>query len=68
MGDGGYTHRNEQVRNLSFILQPGFPVLGTATLDITQGTVADHARKKDGIEPRKGAGEASDETPVQSKV
>lgn len=64
----GYTHRNEQVWNLSFVLEPGLPVLGAATLDITQGPVADHARKEDRVEPREGTAEAGDKTPVQRKI
>lgn len=62
------THRNEQVRDPSFILEPGLPILGPAALDITQSTVADHACEEEGVEPRERAGEASYETPVQGKV
>lgn len=67
-GFSGNTHRNEQVGNLLLILSPGLAVLDTAPLDITQSTMGDHASKENGVEPGEGAGEASDQTPVQGKV
>ena len=62
------THRNEQIRHPSLILEPGLPVLGPAALDIPQSTVADHASEENRVEPRERAAEASDQTPVQRKV
>lgn len=62
------THRDEQVGNLLLILSPGLAVLDTAPLDITQSTMGNHAGEEDGVEPREGAGEASDQTPIQGEV
>ena len=63
-----FTYRNEQVRDLSLILPPCLAILVPATLNIAHRTVGDHAGKEQRIEPRKGAAEPSDETPVKGKV
>jgi hypothetical protein len=59
---------NEEVRNALLVLGPCLAILVPAALDITQGTVGDHAREEEWVEPREGAVEASDETPVQGEV
>lgn len=59
---------DEQIRNLSLVLHPGFAVLVPAALDVTQGTVGDHAREEDGVEPGEWAAEAGNQAPVQGKV
>lgn len=61
-------YRNEQVGNLSLVLSPSLTVLVPAALDVTQSTVADHARKEQRVEPRERAVKAGNKTPVQGKV
>lgn len=62
------TYGDEQIGNLSLVLRPGFTVLIPAALDVTQGTVGDHAREEDGVEPREWAAEAGNQAPVQGKI
>lgn len=46
---------NEEVRNLSFILEPGLAVLGAAAGNVSVRAVGNHAREEDGVEPGEGA-------------
>lgn len=61
------TYRDKQVGHLSFVLSPSLAVVVTTALDISCGTVSNHASKEDGIEPRKRAVETRDKAPVQCK-
>jgi hypothetical protein len=63
----GETYRNEQIRHLSLVLLPRLTILGTAALYVAHSTVCDHADEEDGVEPRKGAVEARDQAPRDSK-
>jgi hypothetical protein len=55
-----WTYGNEEVRNLSFVLEPSVAVLGPAAVDIASCTVGDHTAEEDGVEPREGALESGD--------
>lgn len=61
------THGNEQVGDLTLIFEPSLAVLGATPLDVTQSTVRDHAGEEQRVEPGEGAGESSDEAPVQGE-
>lgn len=64
----GDTYGDEEIRDLLLILCPCLSILGTASLDISGSTMGDHGSEEDGIEPREGAGESSNQAPVDSEV
>lgn len=53
-------HRNEEAWNLPLILIPCLPILVFTFGDIPHGSVADHDREEDRVEPGKGAVEPGD--------
>lgn len=62
------TYRNEQVRHPPLVFQPRLSVAFSASLNITHGTMRNHAREEQGIEPRERRAEASDQTPCDGEV
>lgn len=44
-------YRNEEVRDLLLVLEPGLTILGSTPSNVTSGTVSDHSAEEDGIEP-----------------
>lgn len=48
-------YRNEEVRNLFLVLEPGLAILSSTPSNVTSGTVSNHGAEEDGIEPREMA-------------
>lgn len=61
-------YRNEQIWHQSLVLKPRLAVLVAASLNVTHRAVGNHSGEKDRVEPREGATETGNETPVQGKV
>jgi hypothetical protein len=57
------TYRDEQIRHKPLILLPALAILLPASLNISECTMDDHARKEHGVEPREWAVESGDEAP-----
>ena len=61
------SYRNEEARDLPFILEPGVPVLDATALDVADCSMDDHCCEEDGVEPRERAVESSDQSPAYSE-
>ena len=66
--DFSLTYWYKKIWDSPGILFPRVPVLYSAALDISRGSVNDHEAEKHRIEPRKRTAEAGYETPCDGKV
>lgn len=57
------TYWNEQVRHLSLVLLPRFPVLDFALLNVPVRAMADHDEEENRVEPGEWAREPGDQGP-----